>query len=110
MGLRVLAGVGCLLLLFAAAVGAIVFASIGGTDTCKSIAEGTGSFNSDGECYDGSSTTKTIALILGWPGTLLLAVAAVLALLYTIRGRGGRPLLMATVAGVVLFGLSLIIG
>ena len=109
-GLRVLAGVGVVVLLFAAAIFAIVFADIGSTDTCESVRSGEGQLNDDLECYDGSSSTKTIALVLGWPGTVALAAAAVLSLMFTIRGRGGRPLLYALGAGIVLVGLSLIIG
>lgn len=108
--MRILAVVGFLVLLFVTAVFAIVFAQIGGTDTCDAVASGDGVLNSDGECYDGSSTVKAIALILGWPGTIALGVATVLSLAFAIRGRGGRPLLTALGAGVVLVGLSLIIG
>lgn len=109
-GLRILAGLGFVVLLFVTAVMAIVFAQIGGTDTCESVATGDGVLNSDGECYDGSSTVKAIALILGWPGTIALGIATVLSLVFAIRGRSGRPLLYALGAGVVLIALSLIIG
>lgn len=109
-GMRALAAVGVLVLLFATAVFAIVFAQIGGTDTCDSVRTGDGTLNDDGECYDGSSTTKAIALIFGWPGTIALGVATVLSLMFAIRGRGGRPLLYALGAGIVLVGISLIIG
>jgi len=109
-GMRALAAVGFLVLLFATAVFAIVFAQIGGTDTCDAVASGDGQLNDDGECYDGSSTTKAIALIFGWPGTIALAAATVLSLMFAIRGRGGRTLLYALGAGIVLVGLSLIIG
>lgn len=108
--MRVLAAIGFLVLLFATAVFAIVFAQIGGTDTCDAVASGDGTLNSDGECYDGSSSVKTIALILGWPGTIALGIATVLSLAFAIRGRGGRQTLYALGAGVVLVGLSLIIG
>lgn len=109
-GLRILAGIGVVVLLFVTAVLVVVYAQIGSTDTCDAVASGEGVLNSDGECYGGSSTVKAIALILGWPGTIAFGVATVLALMFTIRGRGGRPLLYALGAGVVLIALSLIIG
>lgn len=109
-GLRILAAFGVLVIGLAALIGFIAFASIGGTDTCDAVLDGSGTLNSDGECYDGSSGLKTIVTILGFAGSVLLAVAAVMALMFTIRGRGGRPLLYTLGAGVALFGISLIIG
>lgn len=108
-GLRILAGIGVVVLLFATAVFAIVYADIGGTTPCSEVTS-ISDLNSDGECYDGSSTTKTVALIFGWLGTVLLAAATVMALLFTIRGRGGRQLLYVLGAGVALIAISLIIG
>ncbi len=109
-GLRILAGIGVLVIGFAALVGFIAFGSIAGTDTCDAVANGTGTLNSDLECYDGSSGLKTIVLVLGFAGSVLLAAAAVMSLLFTIRGRGGRPLLFVLGAGIALFAFSLIIG
>lgn len=108
-GLRILAGIGVLVLLFATAVFAIVYADIGGTTPCDDVTSFS-DLNSDGECYDGSSTTKMVTLIFGWLGTVLLAAATVMALLFTIRGRGGRQLLYVLGAGVALIAISLIIG
>ncbi len=108
-GLRILAGIGVLVLLFATAVFAIVYADIGGTTPCDDVTS-ISDLNSDGECYDGSSTTKAIALIFGWAGTALLAAATIMTLLFTIRGRGGRQLLYVLGGAVVLIAISLIIG
>ncbi len=109
-GLRVLAAIGVVVLAFVALVGFIAFADIASTDTCDSVRDGTGQLNDDLECYDGSSGLKTIVTAMGFLGSALIAVAAVMSLMFAIRGRGGRPLLMVLGAGVVLFGLSLLIG
>ena len=42
------------------------------------------------ECFDGSSTKKTISLILGWPSGVLAGLAALLALYFAATGRRGR--------------------
>ena len=108
-GLRVLAAIGVVVLAFVALVGFIAFADIAGTTPCDDV-NSISDLNSDGECYDGSSGLKTIVTIMGFAGSALIAAAAVMSLMFAIRGRGGRPLLMVLGAGVVLFGLSLAIG
>ncbi len=65
---------------------------------------------SDLECFDGSSTQKTISLILGWPSGILAGIAALAALFFAITGRDGRLVLQLTAAAVVLGAASLIIG
>ena len=99
-----------LVLAFIAAVAIMVMADIGSTATCEDVFAGKADFNDDNECYDGSSTTKLIALVLGWPGAILAAVSVLLALGFAIRGYGGRTLLQVIIAAAVLLGLSLIIG
>lgn len=98
-----------LVLAFVSAVGVAVMLDIGETTPCSDV-QSIADLNDDGECYDGSDTKKTIALILGWPGSALAGIAALLALGFAIRGRGGRTLLMTIGAAAVLIAASLIIG
>lgn len=110
VGARSGAVIGALVLAFLAAVAVLVMVQVGDTATCDDVLAGKADFNDDGECYDGSSTTKLIALVLGWPGAVLAVVATFLALAFAIRGRGGRRLVQVIVAAAVLLGLSLLIG
>ncbi len=108
-GMRALAVVLALVLAFVTAVAIIAALNIGDLTPCEDVTSPS-QLNSDGECFDGSSTTKLIALIFGWPGAVLAAVATLLALGFAARGRGGRQLIIATVAAAVLMGLALAIG
>jgi hypothetical protein len=108
-GPRVLALIAALGLAFAAAVAILAMVLIGDTTPCADVT-GPADLNEDGECFDGSSTKKLIALVLGWPGAILLAASVLLALGFTITGRGGRRLIAVAVAGAVLFGLSILAG
>ena len=108
-GLRVLAAVGVVVLLFATAVLFIAFGEISGLTPCDDVSS-SADLNSDGECYDGSSATKIITVVLGFLGAALAAVATFLCLAFVIRGRGARPLLYAVGGAVVLTGLAFAIG
>ena len=99
-----------LVLAFVAAVAFVVMIDIGELTPCSEIGSDLSLLNDDGECFDGSDSEKTISLVLGWPGAFAAALAALLALAFAIRGRGGRPLLIAIVAGAILLGLRLLIG
>ena len=59
------------------------------------------------ECWDLSSGGRVAALILGWPGALCAALAALAALAFTFTGRNGRRFWLLTAAAVVLSGLSI---
>lgn len=108
-GPRVLAVLAALVLAFAAAVAILAMILIGDTTPCADVT-GPADLNEDGECFDGSSTKKLIALVLGWPGAILLAVSVLAGLAFTITGRGGRRFVGIAVAGAVLFGLSIAAG
>lgn len=99
-----------LVLAFVAAVAFVVMIDIGELTPCSEIGSDLSLLNDEGECFDGSDSSKTISLVLGWPGAFVAALAALLAFAFAVRGRGGRPLLIAIVAGAVLLGLSLLIG
>ena len=104
-----LALIAALGLAFAAAVAILAMILIGDTTPCADVTS-PADLNEDGECFDGSSTKKLVALVLGWPGAILLAASVLLALGFTITGRGGRRLIAVAVAGAVLFGLSILAG
>jgi hypothetical protein len=103
-----------LVLLFLAAVAVIAVADIGSLTPCDEInindPASVAQLNSDGECFDGSSTKQLITLIIGWPGAILACVSVLLAIAFVIRGRGGRILAMSIGGSVVLFGLSILVG
>lgn len=108
-GPRVLAVLAALVLAFAAAVAILAMILIGDTTPCADVTS-PADLNDDGECFDGSSTKKLIALVLGWPGAILLAVSVLAGLAFTITGRGGRRFVAVAVVGAVLFGLSILAG
>ena len=108
--MRNLAMVLALVLAFVAIVAILVMVDIGSTATCEDVISGEADFNDDNECYDGSSTTKLVALVLGWPGAILASISVVLALGFAFRGRGGSLLIKVIVVAAVLLGLTLLIG
>ena len=108
-GARIGALVAALVLAFGAAVAILAMVLIGDTTPCADVT-GPEDLNEDGECFDGSATKKTIALVLGWPGAILIAASTLLALGFTITGRGGRRVIVVAIAGAVLFGLSILAG
>jgi hypothetical protein len=108
-GARIAAGIGALVLLFIALVAVLVVVDVGGTTPCEDVTS-IADLNDDGECYDRSPAVKVFVLIIGSLGALASLAAAGLALGYAIRGRGGRLLLQAIGAAVVLLALTMIIG
>ena len=108
-GWRALAVLLALALAFACAVMVIAMSDIGQTPTCDDVKAGN-ALPHDGECFDGSSTQKTISLVLGWPSGVLAGIAALVALFFAATGRRGRLLLQLTAAAIVLGGLSILIG
>jgi hypothetical protein len=108
--LRALAVVLALVLLLGAAIMIIAMADISGTPTCEDIEADRAAVPADGECYDGSSAQKTIAVILGFAGGGLGAIAALAAFAFTFTGRRGRLVLVLTGLAIVLSGISIGIG
>ncbi len=101
-GLRVGAVVGAFVLAIVCAVAVAVMVDVNDTLLCDEV--GTAQQRIGGyECYDFSSSVKPIVVGAGWIGAVLAGVAALLALAFAIRGRGGRILVLVTaVAGVFL--------
>ena len=104
-GLRVLGVLGFLVLAFGAAVIAAVMIDLGDGPLCGDVPGGAEHPLVD--CWDLSSGGRIVALILGWPGALCAALAALAALAFTITGRNGRRFWLLTAVAVVLCGLSI---
>jgi hypothetical protein len=109
-GWRALGVLLALALAFACAVMVIAMADIGDTPTCDDVLSGKAALPSDNECFDGSSTQKTINLVLGWPSGVLAGIAALFALYFAATGRRGRTMLQVVAVAVVLGALSIGIG
>ena len=103
---RVGAGLLSLFLAFGAAVMIIVAIEAADLNVCSDTAAlereqaTTGAFIV--ECYDGSTTEKSMTVVLGWLSGIIAALGTVLAFLFTIRGRGGRPVVITAAAAVLL--------
>ena len=113
-GLRALGVLGFLILAFASAVLIAAIVDIGNTPTCGDTAalnaKALANPGEKIECFDGSSTKKTITQILVWPGGVLAGIAALLALAFTVTGRNGRLVFAVVALAIVLSGLGLLIG
>jgi hypothetical protein len=60
------------------------------------------------ECYDFPGWAKPFVFGAGMVGGIVTALAALLALAFAIRGRGGRLLLIVTAAGLGLLVISVL--
>jgi len=107
---RALAVLGILVIAFAAAVMIAVMVDIGGTPTCDDTPRASIAPGESVECFSGSSTQKTVSLVLGWPSGVLAAIAAVLLTLYAMTGRRGRLAVQAIGLALILGALSIAIG
>jgi hypothetical protein len=89
------------------AVGIAVMGDVADKGVCEDIdlSQTSGLY----ECYDFSASAEPIVLAAGWIGAILAGVAAIMALAFTIRGRGGRPLLFVTAAAAGFLVLSIIV-
>ena len=108
-GWRLLGLLLALALAFACAVMILVATDLSDTPTCNDVRAGV-EVPKDGECYDGSSTAKTIQVVLAWPSGILAGIAALVGLFFTITGRRSRLLLQLTAAAIVLGALSILVG
>ena len=101
-GWRLAAVVLSLALAIVAAVGIAVMTDVSDVGVCEEASFGS-------ECYDFSESAKPFVLVFGWAGSVLAALAALGALAFAIRGRGGRPMLIGTGIAVALLAISIII-
>lgn len=106
VGLRIAALVLALVLAVFSAVAVVVMVDVNDTGTCDDIdvAQIAGSY----ECYDFSSSIEPVVLGAGWIGAVLAGAAAILALAFTVRGRGGRLLLIVTGAAAAFLAVSIL--
>lgn len=102
VGLRIGAAALALALAIICAVGISVMVDVSDVGVCSEAAPGF-------ECYDFSDSAKPFVLIFGWAGSIVAGLVALGALAFTIRGRGGRPVLIGTGLAVVLLAISVII-
>jgi hypothetical protein len=109
-GIRLAAVVLALVLAFGAAVMIVASIEIGDTATCDDVRSGEALPNDEGECFDGSSGQKTASLVLTWPGGVVGAIAALAALAFAIRGRGGSLAVRLALAAVALSGIGILVG
>lgn len=98
-----------LVVAFGAAVAVLASAEVTGWTPCVEVNRNPEAFLTATECYDGSQKRQILSLAFAWPGALLLVAGCLLSLAFAIRGRGARAAIIATVAGVVLFGLSMLV-
>lgn len=105
-GLRIGAVVLALALAIICAVAVAVMIDVNDTKLCEDVnrAEVSGVY----ECYDFSGSIKPVVVGAGWIGAVLAGVAAFLALAFTIRGRGGRALLLVTAAAAIFLAISIV--
>lgn len=106
-GLRIGAVVGALVLAIICAVAVAVMVDVNDTLLCEEV--GSAQQRVGGyECYDFSSSVKPIVVGAGWIGAVLAGVAALLALAFTIRGRGGRILVLVTATAAAFLAISVL--
>lgn len=103
VGFRIGAVVLFFVLAIICAVAAIVMADVADKGVCGEIGGRSGLI----ECYDFPESVKPIVLATGWAGAVLAAVGALLSLSYAIRGRGGRILVVTTIAAAILLMISI---
>jgi hypothetical protein len=95
-----------LALLFLTAVAVLVMVEIAGGTPCYDA-------NRDptfvGDCFEGSTKRKVLALVLGAPGALLVGVSVVLLFVFAARARGIRGPLVAGAAGILLLAAGWVV-
>jgi hypothetical protein len=107
VGLRIGAGALALVIGIVCAVAVVVMVDVGDTPICEDVTAAqvqVGGY----ECYDFSGSVKPIVVGAGWIGAVLAGVAALLALGFAVRGRGGRIFLMTTAAAAIFLAISIL--
>lgn len=105
-GMRLLAFVLVLALLFGGAVMIIVGLNPDDTPRC----EQTELALAAGECYDLSKTQQTIQAVLAFPSGVLAGIAALVGLVVVFTGRQGPLMLRLVVPAVVLGAAAVVVG
>ncbi len=105
VGLRIGAGVLALVLALVSFAAVATMIDVGDKGICEDRADQGGFVY---ECYDFSGSVKPIVVGAGWIGAVLAGVAAILALGFAIRGRGGRIFLLTTAAAAIFIAISIL--
>jgi len=101
--LFILLVVGCFIMIAAAT-------DIAGTTLCRDVTAQFVNQHPNGSCFDGSQVQKVLSVGFGYASGAVGAIAALLAIAFTITGRRGRLLAVLTVAALVLAGISILVG
>ena len=107
---RALAVVLFFVLLLVSAIMIIAATDIAGTALCRDVTVQDALQDPSGECFDGSSIQKVLSVAFGYLAGGIGAIAALLAIAFTFTGRRGRLVVIATVAAIVLAGISIGVG
>ena len=104
-----------LVLAFGAAVMIVAMVDINNTPRCDDPAgiaayHRSHPFDRSISCFDGGQGKKVVVMGLGFAGGAVAAIAALLALMFTVTGLNGRRVLQATALAIILSGLSILIG
>lgn len=105
-GMRLLAFLLTVALLFGAAVMILVALNPDDTPRCEELVRA----QVAGECFDITKTQQTIQAILAFPAGVFAALAALVGLAVTFTGRYGSLMIRLVVPAVVLGGLAVLIG
>jgi hypothetical protein len=110
--MRALAVLLALVLAFGAAVMIIVGFDLTDGVTCDEFLELSNEekIEQDLECYDTSSSQKSILAGLAWASGVVGALAAIAALFLAVTGRGARTFGRLAVGAVLLVGIYFLVG
>ncbi len=92
---------------FLAAVGIVIVLNVAGLTPCDDVTEQS-QLRDGNECFDGSGTQRTLALVLGWPGVVLAALTALSALWFLQTSRRPRLPVYLGVPAVALLLASFV--
>ena len=109
-GPRIIAVIVALVFLLAGAVMIVVSVDLGQGPRCEQVFSGEEPPDEDGECLNDSKTAQAVTVVLTFLSGIAAALTVLAAILFAVRGRGGRLIAIAAVAAIVLGGVGLIIG
>lgn len=95
--------VGCFIMIAAST-------DIAGTTLCRDVTRQFVQQHPNGSCFDGSQVQKVLSVGFGYASGAVGAIAALLAIAFTITGRRGRLVAALAVTALVLAGASILVG
>jgi hypothetical protein len=107
-GRRIAALIAALVFLFAGAVMIIASLDLADGPLCKDVESGQ-ALPEDGECFDVSSTMQTVKTVLTFASGIAAAVVVLAGLFCLITARGGRIVVIAAGAAIVLGAVGILI-